>query len=748
MISLNIQQRPLQLIESDEYPFEFISVVAQRESWRKEIHRPIYHVHKWWANRLGSIFRGIILGCILPEHSDLEHEFYQKQDFSGLAILDPFMGSGTTIGEAYKLGCTALGRDINPIACENVRVALGSLDRANLIREFHALSDTIGTRIKSLYKSADESGQICDALYYFWVKNVPCPLCNTSVDLFPSYIIARNACPDRKPEIQTYCPQCGRIFPALNGDKIAHCPSCNTSFDPNCGPAKRTQAICQTCSTSFRIVDVMRKLRHPPAHRLYAKLILTPDGRKRYLAATSEDIQKYDDCSAKLEQELREGNIILPDASLADGYNTHQAISYNYVKWRDFFNQRQLLALGWLHKAITQITDVSCREAFLTLFSGVLEFNNMFTSYKGEGTGAVRHMFSHHILKPERTPIEANIWGTEKSSGSFSTLFKSRLLRVINYRSDPYELSGNGSRKVHFINAPFSGHIEDDWPTNGSLIPHAIYLSCGTSDDCLLPDKSVDFVITDPPFFDNVHYSELADFFNAWQSLHPRGFITGTPTTRNKCEVQDTNPRNFATKLASVFRECSRVMKDDAILAFTYHHSRNEGWTSLLEALIEAGLSVINAHPVKAEMSVATPKSQAKEPIQLDIVFVCKKNYDDTRHTCQPSQALDQALLRAYDKVARLEAIGLDLSLNDHRVVIISQFITALGPIESPDIAVRALLSQRTRINQIATTNSSLVSSSAESKLRGPNNSLETDHQGRSSLRPIQLSMAGLVNKD
>ena len=64
----------------------------------------------------------------------------------------------------------------------------------------------------------------------------------------------------------------------------------------------------------------------------------------------------------------------------------------------------------------------------------MLEFNNLFASYKGEGTGAVRHMFSHHILKPERTPIEANVWGTPKSSGSFSNLFRSRLLRAIEYR--------------------------------------------------------------------------------------------------------------------------------------------------------------------------------------------------------------------------------------------------------------------------------------------------------------------------
>ena len=52
----------MRLIETDAFPFEFLSRLAERESWRKEIHRPIYHVHKWWAKRLGSVFRGILLG--------------------------------------------------------------------------------------------------------------------------------------------------------------------------------------------------------------------------------------------------------------------------------------------------------------------------------------------------------------------------------------------------------------------------------------------------------------------------------------------------------------------------------------------------------------------------------------------------------------------------------------------------------------------------------------------------------------
>ena len=80
-------------------------------------------------------------------------------------------------------------------------------------------------------------------------------------------------------------------------------------------------------------------------------------------------------------------------------------MKYGFLKWSDFFNDRQLLALGWLQASIQGIDDKPTRDTLSLVFSGILEFNNMFASYKGEGTGAVRHMFSHHILKPERAPI-------------------------------------------------------------------------------------------------------------------------------------------------------------------------------------------------------------------------------------------------------------------------------------------------------------------------------------------------------
>jgi putative DNA methylase len=407
------------------------------------------------------------------------------------------------------------------------------------------------------------------------------------------------------------------------------------------------------------------------------------------LPATSDDHDAYQECSRQLRRSLQDGSVTLPDLVLEHGHNTRQAMNYGFVNWRDFFNDRHLLTLGWLHAEISRIPDSATRRPLLTLFSGVLEFNNLFASYKGEGTGAVRHMFSHHILKPERTPIEANPWGTAKSSGAFCNLFRSRLLRAIEYREAPTEINGRSGR-ARVCSEPIEGKASDRWPSQGPLGHREIYLSCGDSATTGLPAGSVDSVITDPPFFDNVHYSELADFFFAWQRLHSGSPPTELATTRQAAEVQDADAQRFAAKLQAVFRECHRVLKDEGLLVFSYHHSRDEGWQSLAEAILGAGFAVVNSHPVKAEMSVATPKSQAKEPIQLDIILVCRKRSSCTKF---PAACVQESLSRARAKILRLAGEGFSLSRNDRKIVFFGQLLTAISaPSEMPSVAEHVLL--------------------------------------------------------
>lgn len=651
------------LIEDDVFPFESLSRIAESESWRKEIHRPIYHVHKWWAKRLGSVFRGILLGCTLDQDKSLMDCFYQRHAFSNLSVLDPFMGSGTTIGEAHKLGFAALGRDINPVAVQAVKVALGPMDLDRIEQAFTDLSDGVGREIRELYRSKDSKGQPCDVLYTFWVMQADCGSCKKAVDLFSSWVIASNAYPKLKPEIKILCPGCGEIFEGRYGQERASCPSCNHAFNPQCGTTNGQLATCRRCSQSFRVLEAINGKK--PVFRPYAKLVLTSASQKEYLAINDADQVAFAEASKRLQKEIKSGKIRLPDLDLEDGFNTRQAMSYGFRTWRDFFNDRQLLALGLLRNAILQIKDEPTRNVLLTLFSGVLEFNNMFASYKGEGTGAVRHMFAHHILKPERTPIEANLWGTPKSSGSFSNLFESRLLRAIAYREAPTEVSQLEGMKKQICSPPFSGVLAPTWPPK-KLESRGLYLSCGDSSKTELKDESIDYVVTDPPFFDNVHYSELADFFHSWQQVDAED----VQSTRSISEVQDADEAKFALKLQGVFKECHRVLKNDGLLVFTYHHSRSEGWSSLANAVLGAGFVVVNAHPVKGEMSVAAPKAQAKEPIQFDIVIVCRKVQPKHKRISVP-EALESGRL----KMKRVEDEGFELSRNDRKIIIFGQLL-------------------------------------------------------------------------
>ena len=663
------------LIEMDSFPFEFLSQIGERESWRKEIHRPVYHVHKWWAKRLGSVFRGILLGCELDESDDITKEFYRTRPASSITVFDPFMGSGTTIGEAHKLGFKSLGRDINPVAANAVSVALGPINRRAINRAFKKLERGVGRKIRELYITTDGRGRPCEVLYYFWVMQVGCPECESPVDLFSSYVIARNAYPKWKPEVQVVCPQCGEIFQGIYTDIEAECPCCDHRFEQVNGPAKGSKASCVHCSHSFAVAKTIQATDERPTFRLFGKLVLTCDNQKQYMKETVDDLAAFAECEQTLEEELGRNLISIPSLRLADGFNTRQAIGYNFRSWQDFFNSRQLLALGWFGSAIDQIEDVDTRRVMQTLFSGLLEFNNLFASYKGEGTGAVCHVFSHHILKPERIPIEANVWGTPKSSGSFLNLFKSRLLRAIQYREEPIEIDGNNGSKGKVCSEPFSGQLIE-WPSNDALPDRAIAISCGDSAESGLQPKSVDLVVTDPPFFDNVHYSELADFFYAWQQLDARNGDSAC-STRHSREVQDTEVDGFTMKLRDVFRECHRVLVDDGLLVFTYHHSRNEGWEAVANAVLGAGFVIVNSHPVKSEMSVATPKSQAKEPIQLDIVLVCRKKTDSWR-----TKGVDVAVSVAEEKLNRLRNIGLRLSVNDYRIVMFGQLLTTLSNVD------------------------------------------------------------------
>ncbi len=691
-------------LEDEAFPFETLSEIAELESWRKEINRPLYHIHKWWAQRLGSVFRAMVIGAFAPSGASILDLFYKPVRIKDAVVFDPFMGSGTTIGEAVKLGARAIGRDINPVAHFLVRNALAVHDRTAILAAYFAIERDVADQVRRYYRATLPDRSEVDVLYYFWVKTADCPACDTTVDLFSSYIFARHAYPRKYPQAQAVCPTCGAVNEVCNDTREARCGTCRTAYDPQAGPANGQKVTCPSCTHTFLIAKTIRATGRLPDHRLYAKLVLMPDGSKAYIPATDDDRALYNEAQEALSK--REN--AYPVVEIDPGHNTNQALRYNYRHWHEMFNGRQLLCLSILADRIREIEDSVLRELFTCLLSGTLEFNNMFASYKGEGTGAVRHMFAHHILKPERVPLEANLWGTTKSSGSFSTMFEGRIWRALDYADAPFEvrpgvLSGKGeSEKVFGLSEKVGFSVAESYAAFAE--GRHVYLSCGDSSATDLPDRAVDAVITDPPFFDNVHYSQLADFFHVWQRhiLGPNGHWEAY-TTRSKDEVQNADVGAFTERLLAVWAEAHRVLKDDGILAFTYHHSRPEGWQAVLEALMASGFGITAAHPVKSEMSVAMPKHQAREPINLDVIIVCRKRSQLTPHR-QNDDLWGTIRPIVAEQVQRMRATARRLSRNDVRVIVMAQLLrqlsssrtmeTALSSLDAVDGEIEALIAE------------------------------------------------------
>ncbi|WP_299450958.1 SAM-dependent methyltransferase [uncultured Serinicoccus sp.] len=651
------------------FPAAMLSAVGTKESWRKEVHRPATSTHKWWAKRLGTVFRGIITSAVTAEDADAMEAYMSRLDLTGVVVLDPFSGSGVTGVEVLKLGGRPVCFDINPVATLVQRQAMQPWNLRDLTAAYRAVENSCREDVDRLHRTEDGR----TVLYYFWVATVACPHCSEPVRLFDSPVFSKNAYPKRVPKAQIVCPQCLAVKESRYDFDIETCANGHTVTPA--GAARGQVANCPR-GHSFKTMSALDEAR--PEYEMYAKMIANPDGSKVYEAITDWDRALYAECVDLLED--LPDSAVLPRGELARGNNTDQALKWNFRQWRDFFNARQLVSLSLIATAIRDLPGPPAeREALSALFSGTLEFNNLFTSFKGEGTGAVRHMFSHHILKPERTPLEAHPWGTSQSSGAFSTLYKSRLERAHEYKTKPADLvvDGVGISRVTGLSKPLSATIVDSWEAFVSTTGQTAYVGTKNSADTDLPDGSVDLIVTDPPYMDNVHYAELADFFHAWlQAIHPYAGYDQSTTTRRAGEVQNADPDEFGKAIEAVWTECARVLKPGGLLAFTFHQARISGWVQVVESLRRSGLVVTAVQPVKGEMTTSIVKAGSREPSNLDSVVVCRRVVDGATN---PNGSLEEALATALRELSGLRGAGVDVGAGDVRSVVRGSLLAYLA---------------------------------------------------------------------
>jgi putative DNA methylase len=150
------------------------------------------------------------------------------------------------------------------------------------------------------------------------------------------------------------------------------------------------------------------------------------------------------------------------------------------------------------------------------------------------------------------------------------------------------------------------------------------------------PDGFFDAVLTDPPYYDNVPYSYLSDFFYVWLKrsigqIHPDLFTT--PLTPKAGEIVayahgeggfEAGKRFFEEQLAAAFREMARVLKPGGIAVVVYAHKSTAGWETVINALLDSGLVVNAAWPLNTEMQTRL-RSNESAALASSIYIVARK---------------------------------------------------------------------------------------------------------------------------
>jgi adenine-specific DNA methylase len=655
-------------------PLAPLHELSKVESYNKHLYRPGAYLHKWWARRLGSVFRTILLGTLSPAGEDVWRRYYEGARFPDRVILDPFMGGGTTVHEALRFGCRVIGVDCNPVAWWAVRSSITLPDLPRLEDGFLTLQEKVSALLLSHYTTqCPKCAEQCYAAFVLWVRAAKCERCSSAVRLHESFVLRTEG------ECKTVvCPHCRDVF-ETRGREAAKCSACGHRVNLKGGVADNGRYACPQCSHVQRVPRGTTSSDAPEPYEMFAVRYVCPMHGEGFKKADAADIHAYR--TAKDYFLKMQNSLPIPDQAIPDGWKTGDLIAHDYLKWRDLFNPRQLLCAGTLLKEILQLSDRGVRDAFVTLFSACLEFNNILCTYKGGNArrpGAVRHIFSHHAFVFPYEMLENNFWGVGAQSGTFTHLYSSRLCRAKEFCLLPREREVREGRTVRTVSLP-SERIEGKLAASFAELTKGsknAWLLCGSSEQLPIPDKSVDAVVTDPPYSDNVQYAELSDFFYVWQREALKGSRPefGPALVQKDREIVK-NPKQgkdggfYEAGLRRVFSECGRVLKDDGLLVFTFHHKAFEAWVNVLRAVLDAGFFVTAAHPVHSELplSVHIGRSQA---ISYDAILVCRK-----RLSSAPSVwAAVEAEIR--DRASK--ALG-GLGGNGHRISVWNHYVVVMG---------------------------------------------------------------------
>jgi putative DNA methylase len=574
----------------ERFDVDFANVMARLESFNKHLYRPNTYLHKWWARRCGSTFR-LILKCLVDKED--QRDYYSPGGLEGKIILDPMMGGGTTLHEAIRMGASVIGADLDPIPVLQARASLSNLPLSALEKAFSQFYKTLRQKLSPFYATA-------------------CPICRQETEIkFTLYGLKR------------FC-QCGTIIfvdsTVLRQEPgratVRICPQCmavSSDRKPcDCGSLDQDRQalrekgvkVCPVCEIPYRDFNELA------LYQRYFPLAIAGCCKDhglffRQLSPSDWEVIEHGE---QKRAELEFGD--LGDFKVKSGPKSIDLIRHGVNSYLDIFSSRQLL---YLKNAIDlmPLFEPAIRLNLALLISTSLEFNSILCGYKGvdeRRPGAVRHTFSHHAYSFPHTALENNPLFPSKASGTLQGLFHSRIRRARQWASLPKEkwLENNKGTFIDLSGEIDAGVEVSELAALKSGNRH-FFLIQGSSASLDLESDSVDYIVTDPPYFDSVQYSDLAIFFHVWlKRLLPEETQWDYDIAQSAVDPHANGKGQYSQILGEIFSECHRVLKKNTgRLIFTFHHWNPKGWAGLTQALQKAGFTLVNRFIVHSENPVS-----------------------------------------------------------------------------------------------------------------------------------------------
>ncbi len=582
------QEKKLLLTELNWPEVEQLVRAQQRN---REVHTPPISAFRWWARRSHAL-----IGALLDEAKDAAG--------GRLTVADPFSGGGTVAVEAARRELDVYAQDLHPWAVTGLRAALTPVDPEELERVSGKLLTALAPVRAELYgTNCPKHGANAEVLTAFWVRVTRCPGCAEEVFLYPYSLITRASRLPDEPRAWWGCQSCGGVTerayprgrracvycdaplarhhePLLPG-RFATCPQygCGETFDAFAGASR------------FQLALVQRRCRDRGRTHVHFG---EPTAAEREQA----------------EPRKRRATPQPLTAAIPDGLETRVLRRTGFVRWADLYAPRQLEVLTAMIPALEKLRANAPLKARLQLaICGCAEMAGHASRWDRYYPKAFEAVANHRFAITGLS-VETNLLA-ERGRGTLPRRL-GHTLRAARWAGEELPpalvvrgLSAAGTR---------------------ALRPKGVVIAQGSSEAQRPATNSIDLVLTDPPYFDDVQYAELAAMFMAWAQA--TGLIADSVTLDLRAEavansVRGTGAERYRALLTAILDETRRTLARDGRMILTYHNSDPRAWWALGSALRDAGFTIAALAVTHAENERDHAK-RGRLAFTRDLVLECR----------------------------------------------------------------------------------------------------------------------------